>query len=76
MGTFKKARNQRVYYGQKARNERRKGRASNIDHNKMRIGSSKGYFKISALHAMFLHRAFGVNPKTWLGESNVVARIK
>lgn len=76
MSTSNKARNQRDFYGSKAKNQRKKNRGATMNHQDARVLSSKGYFKISALHAMFLNRSFGTNPKKYLGESDVVGRLK
>lgn len=75
MSTFKKSRNQRVFYGSKAKNQRKKNRGESMNHQDARILSSNGFFKILALHAIFLNRSFGTNPKKYLGESDVVSRL-
>ena len=75
MSTFKKARNQRVFYGSKAKSQRKKNRGESMNHQDSRVLSSKGFFKILALHAIFLNRSFGTNPKKYLGESDVVGRL-
>lgn len=75
MSNYIKANNQRQFFGSKAKNQKKKNRGESLNHQDARVLSSKGFFKISAFHAMFLHRSFGINPKKYLGESDVVGRL-
>lgn len=73
--TFKKARNERNYFGTKSKEQRKKNRAISFSQSDAHVLSSRGYFKIQALHAMFLKKSFGINPKKYLGESTPLGRI-
>lgn len=75
MSTFKKARSERNYFGTKAKEQRKRNRAISFSQSDAHVLSSRGYFKIQALHAMFLNKAFGVDPKKYLGESQILKRL-
>lgn len=77
---YQTARGQRNYFGGKAKKQQKKGRAQSISQKNACLLSSNGYFKILALHGIFLSRASGgqINPQKFLGEgkSRIVKRLK